>query len=288
MLVGLLLLSPTLGTAQQVPLAGGTVFLPAGFAHQSQMGKDSWVGRIAAQDSSLTIQYDIGFLAGARTTPTRRGEFVWFVEHEVNGHLAYTGMFMRDGQRRISTTVLGDINDPARSALFRADALPANFEASVKGERELATYMAIVSRYRPRAGAAQTPSQNVVGSFRVTRLPRLEAVLMLGKQQGVPIAVEFVGAGAFEAVTGDPSMTSSMPQNDADARAPQCLERRSQLPTECGANRNVQPDGAFAVIPLKGTALLVQPHHTIGSVYQGRHICSRLVPRLHAKRFDHL
>lgn len=141
LIAGLVSLSPS-ARAQQVVLKTGSIVLPPGFTHQGRQGTDSYMGRITAPDSSLVIQYDIGFSAGARVHPARRSDFMWFLEHEVNGNRSYSGMVVRDGDRRIATTVLGEGSDPM--------ALPANFEASVRGERDVAAFMAIVMTYRPR------------------------------------------------------------------------------------------------------------------------------------------
>lgn len=171
-LVGLLLAGPTQGTAggeparslsfesrrmiadtarhpvsqlQQIVLASGsTIMLPPGFVHQALTSKDSSPGRLVSQDSSLVIDYDMGFLAGARVHPAHRTDFLWFFEHEVNGNRSYTGLFMVGQQRRLATTVLGDFVSP--------DTMPANFVASVRDERDVAAFMAIVTSYRPRPG----------------------------------------------------------------------------------------------------------------------------------------
>lgn len=141
LLLAVLLWLPPQAVAQQVQLHTGTMTLPPGFTHQAQRGTDSYPGRIAAQDSSLVIDYDIGFLAGARVNPSRRGDFLWFLEHEVNGYRAYSGVFLEDQDRRLATTVIGDGSDPR--------SFPANFVASVRGEREVAAFMLIVTSYRP-------------------------------------------------------------------------------------------------------------------------------------------
>jgi hypothetical protein len=127
---------------QQVALQVGTLTLPPGFTHQAQQGTDSYPGVITAEDGSLVIQYDIGPMAGARVHSTRRSDFLWFLEHQVSGYQAYTGMFLKDGDRHLATTVIGQGSDPL--------ALPANFEATIGGERELAAFMLIVASYRPR------------------------------------------------------------------------------------------------------------------------------------------
>jgi hypothetical protein len=139
----LLLCWPRLAMTQQIVLPTGTLTLPPGFIHQTQRGTDSYPGLIVAQDSSLLIHYDIGPMAGARVHPSRRSDFLWLIEHEVNGYQAYSGLFLRDGNRQVATTVLGQGSDPL--------ALPANFEATIRGERELAAFMLIVTSYRPRS-----------------------------------------------------------------------------------------------------------------------------------------
>ena len=141
LLLTLLLWLPRQVMSQQVNFPTGTLTLPHGFTHPAQQGTDSYPGLIVAEDSSLVIHYDIGPMAGARVHPSRRGDFQWFLEHEVNGYQAYTGVFEKGPERRLATTVLGE---------GRTLALPANFETTIRGERELAAFMLIVSSYRPR------------------------------------------------------------------------------------------------------------------------------------------
>jgi hypothetical protein len=143
LLLILMLWWPRAAMTQQIVLPTGTLTLPRGFIHQAQQGTDSYPGLILAQDSSLVIHYDIGPMAGARVHPSHRSDFLWFIEHEVNGYQAYSGLRSKDGDRRLATTVLGEGSDPL--------ALPANFEAAVRGERELAAFMLIVTSYRPRS-----------------------------------------------------------------------------------------------------------------------------------------
>lgn len=144
LLLSVLLWWPSQAMTQQVELPTGTLTLPSGFTHQGQRGTDSYPGLIVAGDSSLLIHYDIGPMAGARAHPGRRTEFLWFLEHEVNGYQAYSGVLLKDGDRRLITTVLGQGSHPL--------ALPANFEASIQGDREVAAFMLIVTSYRPRPG----------------------------------------------------------------------------------------------------------------------------------------
>jgi hypothetical protein len=126
---------------QQVILPTGTLTLPPGFTHQPQRGTDSYPGRILSSDSSLVIHYDIGPMAGAHVHPSRRRDFQWFLEHEVSGYKAYSAGFLKDQERWVATTVLGQGADPL--------ALPANFEATVRSEAEVAAFMAIATSYRP-------------------------------------------------------------------------------------------------------------------------------------------
>jgi hypothetical protein len=144
LLLTLLVWWPSRAVTQQVVLPTGTLTLPPGFTHQAQRGTDSYPGLIVAQDSSLVIQYDIGPMAGARVHPGRRSDFLWFLEHDVNGYQAYSGMFLKGRHRYLATTILGQGGDPL--------ALPANFEAMIRGEREQAAFLLIVATYRPGAG----------------------------------------------------------------------------------------------------------------------------------------
>jgi hypothetical protein len=108
---------------------------------QELRGTDSAPGVIRRADSSLVIHYDIGAMAGVRVHPGRRRDFAWFIEHEVGGRRAYSGLILADGRRQLATTVLGDSRE--------AWSLPANFVADVRSERDVAEFMLVVSSYRP-------------------------------------------------------------------------------------------------------------------------------------------
>ena len=139
----LLCARPTSAHAQRVTIGPGTLHLPAGFVLRELRGTDSHPGRILRGDSTLVIHYDIGAMAGARAHPSHRTSYAWLTEHAVLGRRAYTGMREQDGRRRIVTTILGESRD--------AMSLPANFDAEVRDQRDVAEFMFVVTSYSPDA-----------------------------------------------------------------------------------------------------------------------------------------
>ena len=141
LVVAMLCLRPMPSHAQRVVIGQGTIQLPAGFLVRALRGTDSHPGRILRGDSSLVIHYDIGAMAGARAHPSHRASYAWLTEHVVLGRRAYTGMREQDGRRRMVTTILGESRD--------AMSLPANFEAEVRDERDVAEFMLVATSYSP-------------------------------------------------------------------------------------------------------------------------------------------
>ena len=139
--VALCCVAPVRAHAQRVRMAAGTLALPAGFVLRELRGTESHPGRVLREDSSLVIHYDIGAMAGVHAHPSHRGTFVWLTEHTVDGRRAYTGMREQDGRRRMVTTILGESRD--------AMSLPANFEADVRDERDVAEFLLVVTSYSP-------------------------------------------------------------------------------------------------------------------------------------------
>ena len=141
LLIALLLCWTAPAAAERVEMRTGTVVLPQGYIHRQLRGTDSSPGSFVRADGGFTVHYDIGGMAGTHMGPHRRAECTWFVEHQVDGHRAYTGMTESEGRRRIVTTIVGD----TRGMLF-----PANFTADVRGERDVAEFMLIVGSYVAR------------------------------------------------------------------------------------------------------------------------------------------
>ncbi len=129
--------------AQRVEMRTGTVVLPQGYTHRPLRGTDSSPGSFVRADGGFTVHYDIGGMAGTHMGPHRRAECAWFIEHQVNGRRAYTGMLESEGRRQIVTTIM---DQP------RGRASPANFTADVRGDRDVAEFMLITGSYvaRPR------------------------------------------------------------------------------------------------------------------------------------------
>lgn len=126
----------------RVDLRAGDIVLIAGYTHRPLRGTDSYPGSFVRRDSTFRIDYDIGGMAGTQMHPGRRSECIWFIEHQVDGRPAYTGVFMDGSSRRIATTihVLGGPR--------RVD--PANFQAEIRSEQDVAEFMLIAASYRAR------------------------------------------------------------------------------------------------------------------------------------------
>jgi hypothetical protein len=144
LLIALLLCQAAPAVAQRIEMHPGTVVLPQGYAHRPQQGRDSWPGSFVRADGGFTVHYDIGAMAGTHMGPHRRAECAWYVEHEVAGRPAWTGVIEHDGRRRIVTTIM---DDP------QGYMTPANFFAEVSGDRDVAEFMLIVASYVPKRRA---------------------------------------------------------------------------------------------------------------------------------------
>lgn len=144
LLLALLLCQAAPVMAQRIEMHTGTAAPPQGYAHQPRQGRDSFPGSFVRTGDGFTVHYDIGWMAGLQMGPHRRAECVWYVEHEVGGIPAFTGMIEEEGRRRIITTI-GD-GPPTQSS-------PANFTAYVGGDRDVAEFMVIVASYVPKPGS---------------------------------------------------------------------------------------------------------------------------------------
>jgi len=143
LLVALLLFSaaPASAAAQPVAMRTGSVVLPAGYTHVAFGGTDSSPGYFERTGGGFMVHYDIGGMAGIHMSELRRAECVWYVEHEVNGRRAYTGVVREGGGRRIITTIMGKPGE--------FGSVPANFTADVLDDRDVAEFMLIVGSYVP-------------------------------------------------------------------------------------------------------------------------------------------
>ncbi len=118
-----------IGFAQGQDKPPGSIKLLPGYSHQALRGIDTRVGKISRKDG-LTIQYDIGTLAG-NYAEARKDEAVWFKVQVLNGqtvHVAFT-------------------NDKTLYVTFTNG--PANFYATVKTEEDLADVLLMLSTYTP-------------------------------------------------------------------------------------------------------------------------------------------
>ncbi|HYH82643.1 MAG TPA: hypothetical protein VEX86_22820 [Longimicrobium sp.] len=140
-LLAVLLCCASPGAAQRVAMRTGSVVLPAGYTHVSFRGTDSSPGRFLRAQGGFAIEYDIGGMAGLHMGAHRRAECAWYVEHQVDGRPAYTGMVVAEGRRLIITTIMGKQDEHW--------SVPANFTAEARGERDVAEFMLIVGSYVP-------------------------------------------------------------------------------------------------------------------------------------------
>lgn len=116
----------------------GEINLPPQYTMRKTGTADSEMGEITGPDGWI-ISYDIGYMAGTHMHERRKSECVWFLEHKIAKHKAFTGVVRVAGKRQIITTIW----DGTRSLE------PANFWATLRNEKDLATFLTIVATYEP-------------------------------------------------------------------------------------------------------------------------------------------
>ena len=141
LLLALLLCQAAPAVAQRTEMQPGTAVLPQGYTHQPRQGRDSSPGSFVRTADGFTVHYAIGGMAGIHMAPQRRAECAWYVEHEVAGRPAYTGLIEREGRRQIATTIMDESNGYLNQA---------NFFAEVGSDRDVAEFMLIVASYIPK------------------------------------------------------------------------------------------------------------------------------------------
>ena len=115
----------------------GEIVLPPQYSMRRTGTIDSDMGEISGPQG-FVVHFDIGYMAGTHMHERRKGECEWFLEHTISGQKAFTGMRRVEGSRRVTTTIM---DQPLYS--------PANFWAVVRSEKDLASFFAIVSTYKP-------------------------------------------------------------------------------------------------------------------------------------------
>lgn len=123
------LLCGAIGFAQGPDKPPGSIKLLPGYTHQRLRGIDTQVGKISRKDG-LTIQYDIGVLAG-NYAEKQKEEAAWFKEQVINGQAVQVA-FMKDKQLTVTFT-----NGPA------------NFFVTIKSEEDMADVLLMLSTYTP-------------------------------------------------------------------------------------------------------------------------------------------
>ena len=138
--IALLLLLAGVATPPPKPKSDfpGVISLPPQYTMRRTGTIDSDMGEITGPDGWV-ISYDIGYMAGTHMHERRKSECVWFLEHKIAKHKALTGVVREDGKRRIITTIWD--GTPSTE--------PANFWATLRNEKDLATFLTIVTTYEP-------------------------------------------------------------------------------------------------------------------------------------------
>ena len=119
----------------------GEISLPPRYTIVRTGTIDSDRGEITAPDG-FKIGFDIGYMAGAHMHERRKSECEWLFEHTIAKQKAWTGVRRVQGKRVVTTTIYSHLH--IHGALN-----PANFWATLRNEKDLAVFLAIVSTYNP-------------------------------------------------------------------------------------------------------------------------------------------
>ena len=118
----------------------GEITLPPQYEMRRTGTIDSDMGKITGPNG-FVIDFDIGFMAGTHMHERRKAECEWFMEHTIAGQRALTGVMRKNGKRQVITTIYN--KGPSLS--------PANFWTTLRSEKDLALFLAIVTTYRAPA-----------------------------------------------------------------------------------------------------------------------------------------
>ena len=111
----------------------GSINTIAGYKHEQGRGEDTDVGKIW-KEGGLTINYDIGTLAGPRANPEHQADYSWYKEQPFGGQRARCAL-TKSGQLLVT---------------FPADS--ACFYANVETPEDVADMLLIVLTYRGQHG----------------------------------------------------------------------------------------------------------------------------------------
>ena len=133
LITSIIILVTTLSaTAQKAPSdpspPPGAIRLPEDFRHERLQGIDTAVGRIS-KAGGLTIEYDIGGLAGNYAKGIEKNDRQWTIKQTINGQPVEI-VKSKDGKVTATFTKVS-----------------ANFWAKVTSEEDLAAFLAIVLTY---------------------------------------------------------------------------------------------------------------------------------------------
>lgn len=129
-------------TEQVADLKIGTIRLLDGYTYKhSKATQDRTTGEIKRGDSKLVIRYDIGYSAGNQVHPDRKysGKF-WYREQLINGCKSCLFMYEEDGKQIFKATIY--------KSATRAFGEPANFQAIIQSQEDLAETLLVVTSYK--------------------------------------------------------------------------------------------------------------------------------------------
>ncbi len=136
-------------------LVPGNMELPAGYRHCTDLGTDSWVGRIQ-KPGGLKIQWDIGEMAGVAAecadSDCTKG-VMWRKEETINGHRAMIVYAEKDLGQRVREINQGHAQidwhpSIVKLLLVSFPETRANFSAHVDSQSDIDEMMAIMRTYQ--------------------------------------------------------------------------------------------------------------------------------------------
>ena len=120
----------------------GTIEVPNGFHHQRTGTKDSERGVITSPQG-LTLNYDIGRMAGTHMYSGLQKDCLWYREQFINGRDVISGIINRDGKKQLIITIR---EREQAKGVFQS---PANFWADTKRDEDIAEVILIALSYSP-------------------------------------------------------------------------------------------------------------------------------------------
>src|SRR5262249_19980330 len=112
----------------------GSIRLLPGYKHKGGMSEDSLRGKIW-KEGGLTIEYDIGDMAGEDGNEEHKPEYVWWREQSINNHPVRIAMTK---ERKLIVTFTTRSHNPA------------NFWATVKSEEDMTDLLLMALTYNAK------------------------------------------------------------------------------------------------------------------------------------------